>query len=58
MAEIVLFTSGIGRLAFLTHSIAAALQLGLLPFLSAEVLKVMFASAIRVRLWPPRQVRS
>jgi biotin transport system substrate-specific component len=46
VGEIVLFTSGLAWLAFLTHSIAQAFRWGLYWFLFAEIIKVMMAAAI------------
>jgi biotin transport system substrate-specific component len=50
VAEIVLFGSGIAWLAIVTHSWQRALAFGLLPFLFAEVMKVMVAAALARRL--------
>ena len=50
VAEIVLFASGIGWLALLTHSFSQAARFGLYWFVSAEVMKVMFAAALAVRI--------
>ena len=44
-AEIILFTTGIAWLAIVTQSWQRALAFGLLPFLFAEVMKVMVAAA-------------
>jgi biotin transport system substrate-specific component len=49
LAEILLFASGIGWLAVLTHSFSQAIRFGLYWFISAEVIKVMFAAAVAVR---------
>jgi biotin transport system substrate-specific component len=49
VAEIVLFASGIGWLALLTHSFSQAARFGLYWFVSAEIMKVMFAAALAVR---------
>lgn len=49
LAEIVLFASGIGWLAMLTHSIGEAVRFGLRWFIFAEVIKIMFAAAVAVR---------
>ncbi len=46
MAEVLLFASGIGWLAVLTHSFAQAVRFGLYWFVFAEVIKVMVAAAI------------
>ncbi len=50
LAEIVLFAGGIGWLAFLTHSFTKALWFGGYVFLFAEIIKIMFAAAIAVRV--------
>jgi len=50
VAEIVLFASGIGWLALLTHSFSQAARFGLYRFVSAEIMKVMFAAALAVRI--------
>lgn len=50
LAEAVLFASGIGWLAILTHSFGQAIRFGLYRFIFAEVIKVMFAAAVAVRL--------
>jgi biotin transport system substrate-specific component len=50
VAELVLFASGIGWLAALTHSWQNAAALGLFPFLFAEVIKVMVAAALARRM--------
>jgi biotin transport system substrate-specific component len=50
VAEIVLFASGIGWLALLTHSFSQAARFGLYWFVSAEIMKVMFAAALAVRI--------
>jgi biotin transport system substrate-specific component len=49
VAEIVLFASGIGWLALLTHSFSQAARFGLYWFVSAEIMKVMFAAALAIR---------
>jgi biotin transport system substrate-specific component len=49
LGEIVLFTGGLGWLAFLTHSVAQAFRWGLYWFLFAEVIKVMMAAGVAVR---------
>jgi biotin transport system substrate-specific component len=46
LAEILLFTSGIGWLAILFHSFTQAVRFGLYWFVFAEVIKVMSAAAI------------
>src|SRR6266852_6250363 len=50
VAEIVLFSGGIFWLAILTHSFAQAVRFGLYWFVFGEVIKVMAAAAIAVRL--------
>ena len=50
LAEILLFASGIGWLAVLTHSFSQAARFGLYWFLSAEIMKVMFAAALAIRI--------
>ena len=50
VAEIVLFAAGIGWLAVVTRSWDRALAFGLLPFVFAEVMKVMVAAAAARRL--------
>jgi biotin transport system substrate-specific component len=54
-AEMVLFASGLGWLAVLTHSFTLALKFGLYWFVFAEVIKVLMAAGIAAR-W--RQQRS
>jgi biotin transport system substrate-specific component len=49
-AEILLFASGIGWLAMLTHSFAQAIRFGLYWFVFAEIIKIMFAAAVALRL--------
>ena len=49
IAEMVLFASGIGWLAIMTHSWQRAVAFGLYPFFFAEVMKVMVASAAALR---------
>jgi len=49
-AELVLFASGIGWLVAFTQSWRNAAAFGLYPFLAAEVIKVMLASALARRL--------
>lgn len=48
--EILLFAAGIGWLAFFTHSLRRAVFLGLYWFVFAEIMKVMFAAAITIRV--------
>jgi biotin transport system substrate-specific component len=50
VAETVLFASGIGWLAILTHSFSQAARFGLYWFVSAEIMKVMFAAALAIRI--------
>ncbi len=50
MAEVLLFAAGIGWLAFLTHSFAQAVRYGLYWFVFAEVIKVMLAAGVAVRV--------
>jgi biotin transport system substrate-specific component len=50
LAEILLFACGIGWLAVLTHSFALAMRFGLYWFVFAEVVKIMFAAAVAVRV--------
>lgn len=49
-AEVVLFAGGIGWLAILTHSFAQAIRFGFYWFVFAEVIKIMFAAAVAVRV--------
>jgi biotin transport system substrate-specific component len=49
MAEILLFAGGLTWLYLYTHSLAKAAYLGLYWFLTAEVIKVLFAAAIASR---------
>jgi biotin transport system substrate-specific component len=49
LGEVLLFASGIGWLAVLTHSFAQAVRFGLYGFVFAEVMKVMGAAAISSR---------
>jgi biotin transport system substrate-specific component len=49
-AEVLLFAAGIGWLAVLTHSFTQALHFGLYWFLFAEVIKVMLAAGVAVRM--------
>jgi biotin transport system substrate-specific component len=53
IAEIALFASGLAWLAVLTHSVAAALRLGLYWFVFAEVIKIMMAAGVATR-WSRR----
>lgn len=48
-AEILLFIGGLAWLFALTHSLSKAAYLGLYWFVAAEVIKIMFASAIASR---------
>ena len=50
LAEIVLFGAGISWLAIVTHSWQRALAFGFLPFLFAEVIKIMAAAGLARRL--------
>jgi biotin transport system substrate-specific component len=50
LAEIVLFASGIGWLIILTLSVSQAVRFGFYWFIFAEIIKIMFAAAIAVRL--------
>jgi biotin transport system substrate-specific component len=52
-AELVLFASGLGWLAVLTHSVSLALKFGLYWFVFAEVIKVLMAAAVATR-WHQR----
>ena len=49
-AEVLLFAAGIGWLALLTHSFTQALHFGLYWFVFAEVIKVMLAAGVAVRV--------
>jgi biotin transport system substrate-specific component len=49
-AEALLFASGIGWLAMLTHSFGQAIRFGLYWFIFAEVIKIMFAAAVAIRV--------
>jgi biotin transport system substrate-specific component len=49
-AEVLLFTGGLSWLAILTGSISVALRIGLYWFVFAEVIKVLMAAAVAVRL--------
>ncbi|MGA7560134.1 MAG: biotin transporter BioY [Terriglobales bacterium] len=48
-AELVLFASGLGWLAVLTHSVSLALKFGLYWFVFAEVIKVLMAAGVAAR---------
>lgn len=50
IAEIVLFGAGIAWLAVVTRSWQRAVAFGLMPFLFAEIMKVMMAAAVALRL--------
>jgi biotin transporter BioY len=50
LGELVLFAAGIGWLAVLTQSFTRAIRFGLYGFVFAEVMKVMFAAAVAVRV--------
>lgn len=50
VSELVLFAGGLSWLAIMTHSWQRAAYFGLYPFFFAEVLKVMAAAAIALRL--------
>jgi biotin transport system substrate-specific component len=50
IAELALFAGGIGWLAIVTHSWQQAAMFGLYPFFFAEVVKVMSAAAVALRL--------
>jgi len=52
-AELLLFASGLGWLAVLTHSVTLALKFGLYWFVFAEVIKVLMAAGIAAR-WRQR----
>jgi len=49
-AEVVLFAGGLSWLAIMTHSWQQAAFFGLYPFFFAEVVKVMVAAAVALRL--------
>jgi biotin transport system substrate-specific component len=49
-AEILLFAVGLSWLAIWTGSMTRAIQLGLYWFLFAEVIKILMAAAVSVRL--------
>ena len=48
-AEVLLFASGLTWLAMWSHSLAQAFRFGLYWFLSAEVIKILFAAAFAAR---------
>jgi biotin transport system substrate-specific component len=50
LAEILLFASGVTWLFVFTHSLARAAYLGLYWFIGAEVIKILLAAAVAVRL--------
>ena len=50
LAEVVLFASGIGWLIILTLSLSQAVRFGFYWFIFAEIIKVMFAAVIAVRI--------
>src|SRR5437868_72669 len=50
LAEVVLFAGGIAWLSILTHSLAQAARWGLYWFVFAEVIKIMFAAEVTVRI--------
>src|SRR2546426_7835019 len=58
LADLVLFVGGLGWLAILTHSLTLAVRLGLYWFIFAEVIKVMAAAAVAVRLRRAPRVQS
>jgi biotin transport system substrate-specific component len=49
-AEIVLFAGGLGWLLVITHSLTQAFRIGLYWFMFAEVIKVMAAAAMAIRI--------
>ena len=49
-AEVLLFTVGLSWLAIWTRSVTRALQWGLYWFLFAEVIKILMAASVSVRL--------
>jgi biotin transport system substrate-specific component len=49
-AEVLLFAGGLSWLYLLTHSLTTAIRFGLYGFVFAEVIKVMMAAAVSVRL--------
>src|SRR5438105_6464650 len=58
LADLVLFAGGLSWLAILTHSLAQAVRLGFYWFIFAEVIKVMAAAAVAVRLRRAPRVQS
>jgi biotin transport system substrate-specific component len=58
LGEVVLFTGGLTWLAVLTHSVSQALRWGLYWFVFAEVIKVMMAAALAMRLRRSPRVRA
>jgi len=48
-AELVLFATGLGWLAVLTHSVSLALKFGLYWFVFAEIIKVLMAAGVAAR---------
>jgi biotin transport system substrate-specific component len=50
LGEIVLFAGGVSWLTVLTQSFVRAIQFGVSGFVFAEVIKVMFAAAVAVRV--------
>jgi biotin transporter BioY len=50
LAETLLFGGGLSWLYVYTHSLAKAAYFGLYWFISAEVIKIMFAAAIASRV--------
>jgi len=50
LAEVLLFMSGLSWLAIWTGSIKRAVQFGLYWFLFAEVIKILMAAGVAVRL--------
>jgi biotin transport system substrate-specific component len=58
LGEVVLFTGGLTWLAVLTHSVSQALRWGLYWFVFAEVIKVMMAAALTMRLRRSRRVQA
>ncbi len=58
LGEVVLFTGGLTWLALLTHSVSQALRWGLYWFVFAEVIKVMMAAALAMRLRRSRRVQA
>ena len=49
-AEMLLFGAGLSWLAILTGSVTRAIQWGLYWFLFAEVIKILMAAALSIRL--------